>query len=84
MTSTDVVLNSEATIWKWLNAYEYHQDPEKRAHLESLHHVLPLESSIPIFLSLLGDKVQAILQLAALVAVVVGKQASVSVSHRNA
>ncbi len=81
--SNEVVLNSEATLSKWLNAYEYHQDEDKRAHIESLHHVLPLESSIPIFLSLLGDKVQAILQLASLIAVIMGKEPSVTISHRN-
>jgi hypothetical protein len=82
--SNDIVLNSEATLSKWLNAYEYHQDREKKAHIDSLHRVLPLESSIPIFLSLLGDKVQAILQLASIIAVILGKQASVTMSHRNA
>ena len=31
-----IVLNSEATLQKWLKAYEYHRDDEKRQHLEDL------------------------------------------------
>jgi hypothetical protein len=77
------IINSEETLTAWLNAYEYHRDPEKRAHINSLHRLVPLEHSIPIFVSLLGDKVQAILQLAGLIAVILGRQQTIEVQRRG-
>lgn len=57
-------------------------DPKERAKIDGLHRLLPLEHSMPTFMSLLGDKVQAILQLASLIAVMLGKQDSVQVQRR--
>jgi hypothetical protein len=82
ITSNDTVINCELTLFDWLNSYEYHRDPKKRAKIDGLHRLLPLEHSMPTFMSLLGDKVQAILQLASLIAVMLGKQDSVQVHRR--
>ena len=83
VTSNGTIINSEQTLFDWLNAYEYHRDQEKRAKIESLHRIIPLEHSMPILLSLIGDKVQAIFQLAALIAVVLGREESVQVVRRG-
>lgn len=59
-------VNSEATLTKWLNAYTYHRDPEKRARLQELCGVYPLEALRPVFLSMMYDKANAIFELQAL------------------
>ncbi len=74
--SDDVLLNSEEVLQDWLNSFEYHRDKEKRTFIESLHAMLPLDASKVIFLSLLSYKMQATVNIAALVRVVVGKQKS--------
>jgi hypothetical protein len=63
----DIVLNSEATLEKWLNAYEYHRDADKRQHLEQLHWMLPVESSRPMFVSMMIDKARAIAKVAQII-----------------
>jgi ATP/ADP translocase len=73
----DVLLNSEEVLSAWLNSYEYHRDKEKREFIEHLSEVFPLEALKVIFLSLLAQKAQAILDLAMLVQVVLGKQKSI-------
>lgn len=83
ITSNGVVINSEATLFQWLNAYEYHRDPKKKAHIQSLHRLLPLQESIPIFVGLIADKVQAILQLAGLLAVILGREQSIQVQRHG-
>jgi len=75
--SNDTVLNSEKVLNDWLNSYEYHRDKEKRKFIESLHEMFPLEASKVIFLGLLSDKTQAIINVAKFIRVVVGKQESV-------
>lgn len=83
VTSNGTIINSEQTLFDWLNAYEYHQEQAKRARIESLHRLIPLEHSMPILLSLIGDKVQAIFQLAALISVILGREQSVQVVRRG-
>jgi hypothetical protein len=82
VTSNGTIINSEQTLFDWLNAYEYHRDQAKRARIESLHRIIPLEHSMPILLSLVADKVQAIFQLAALILVILGREQSVQVVRR--
>jgi len=73
VTSNGVLLNSQETLEKWLNAYEYHRDKGKKAQLDALHKILPIEFSIPLFLSLLIDRAAAVLDLADLVGLIIGK-----------
>src|SRR5207245_3630815 len=48
ITSNGTLINSEQTLFDWLNGYEYHHDPAKRERIEALHHVIPLEHSLPV------------------------------------
>jgi hypothetical protein len=66
--SNNVVLNSEAVLMQWLNSYEYHRDEDKRAALDDLHKLAPLESSVALFVMILIEKAKAIWVLADLVA----------------
>lgn len=77
ISSDDIILNSEKVLYDWLNSYEYHRDKEKRAIVESLLGLLPLDAMKVFFLTLLCDKTQAIHNVAALARVVLGKQKSV-------
>lgn len=83
ITSNDVVINCERTLQDWLNGFEYHRDLDKRERIQSLHRLMTLESSMPIFMDLLGEKVAAIFRLADLVAVVLGRQNDVKVQRRR-
>jgi hypothetical protein len=59
----DLVVNSEATLDRWLNAFEYHRDEAEALALIRQHDPIPLDASRPIFISLLVDKMKAILHL---------------------
>lgn len=74
LKSNDVLINSEEILLKWLNAHEYHRDNEKQKELETLHKILPLETSRAIFVMMLYDKVRAITILAHFINVIVGEQ----------
>ena len=74
--SNEVLLNSEDTLMKWLNAHEYHKNRDKQAELAALHHILPLETSRAIFVMMLYDKARAIIVVANLINVLVGGQDS--------
>jgi hypothetical protein len=77
--SNGVVLNGEETLNNWLNAYEYHRDQTKKKLLDELHQILPLEASIPLFLNLLVDRARAVLNLADLVGLILGKEEEIEV-----
>jgi hypothetical protein len=79
ITSNGTLINCEQTLFDWLYGYEYHRDPSKRAKIASLHRLMPLEHSIPVFLDLLADKVQAIVQMASMISVILGHEQSVQV-----
>jgi hypothetical protein len=64
VSSNGVVINCEATLNKWLNAYEYHRDQDKKREIEDLHTFFPMEASKVMFLRLLRDKAIAIKRLA--------------------
>jgi hypothetical protein len=58
------VLNSDDSFNKWLNGYEYHRDEEKRVAIQQLCGVLPFGIGRAILISMLLDKVRAILNVA--------------------
>jgi hypothetical protein len=60
ISSNDVLLNSEETLQKWLNAFEYHRDEDKRQELDTLHWLWPTDISRALFLALLLDKADAV------------------------
>lgn len=62
-----VMLNSEDILRKWLNAFEYHHDQDKKRALEELHRMIPLEASRALFLSMMIDKANAVFEIAALI-----------------
>jgi hypothetical protein len=70
VTTTPVlrdVLNSDESFHAWLNAFEYHRDAAKRTTIEQLCGVLGFEAARAIFVSMLLDKVKAIMNLAAII-----------------
>jgi hypothetical protein len=70
----DIVLNSEKTLYDWLNAYEYHRNKEKQALIDSLNSMLPSDTTKAIFLGLLAEKASAIHDVAVFTRVLLGKQ----------
>jgi len=72
--SNQVLINSEETLMKWLNAHEYHKDQGKQDELKSLHQVMPLEASRAFFVMMLNEKVKAISILANFINVMAGEQ----------
>ncbi len=72
--SNEVLLNSERTLFDWLNSHEFHRDEQKVEFIENLHQLIPLEASKVIFLGLLIDKATASLNLAMLIRLALGKQ----------
>jgi hypothetical protein len=64
VVSDGVVLNSDETLMKWLNAYEYHRDHEKRQALEQLHDVWPLGFSKGMWGVMMLHKARAVVELA--------------------
>ena len=63
----DMLVNSEATLRRWLNAFEYHRDRDKAQALEKALGPLPANISRPIFFMLLHQKADAILYLGQIV-----------------
>ncbi len=59
-----LILNSEAALGLWLNGYEYHRDKDKAIELVKRHDPTPVDSSRPIFIFLLQEKVLAIFNVA--------------------
>jgi hypothetical protein len=73
IASNKDLVNSERVLVDWLNSHEYHGDPEKRDAIEDLFGRMPGHLMRFILVSMLVDKVEAIRNLAALVAVMLGK-----------
>lgn len=80
--SNDTVINCEETLFDWLNSYEYHRNQQKRAKIDALHRLIPLEHSIPIFLNLLWAKCLSIAMLGALIEVILKRRESVETQRR--
>ncbi|MGD9652109.1 MAG: hypothetical protein AB7V12_07040 [Candidatus Dadabacteria bacterium] len=56
-------INSEETLQKWLNAYEYHRDENKKIEFENLNRFFPYQTNKAIFICMLIDKVRALTRL---------------------
>lgn len=63
----ELQINSEKALRLWLNAFEYHRDPEKEAKLRTLHQEVPFASSKSLLINQLRDKVDAMQWLAAFI-----------------
>jgi hypothetical protein len=74
--TAEAIINSEETLFKWLNAFEYHRDQSKKAEIEQFHQLVPLDYSKAIFLMLISDKVRAISNVGGLVEIAVGKRST--------
>lgn len=59
----NTVVNSDAILTRWLNAYEYHHDLEKQQELELLKDWFPDSYSKGLFVSMLIDKAGAVINL---------------------
>lgn len=72
--TNELEINTESTLKKWLNGYEYHRDLDKRRELEDAHQLMPLDASTVFFLSMLTEKVHAVIQLSSLLQVLLGSR----------
>lgn len=59
-----VVINTEDILRKWLNAFEYHRDDDKRRFFDDLNRLLPDQSLRGLFFSMLVDQANAVTKLA--------------------
>ena len=74
ITTNEGVLNSESMLQTWLNTHEYHHgNAAEHKAMEELLSWLPGDFGKAIFISLLVDKVNAIHNLACIVALVIGR-----------
>jgi hypothetical protein len=53
-------LTSEEAVQRWLNAFEYHQFPDKRADLEAWYRVFPEVGARAVFLTVLLQAASAV------------------------
>jgi hypothetical protein len=61
------VLNSEETLFRWLNACEYHRDEDTRQAMARLHTALPPDVCEVVFLDLLINNAEAVLAFRAFI-----------------
>lgn len=80
--SNQTVINCEDTLMKWLNAFEYHTDETKRAEIEKLHALMPLEASRAVFIMLLIEKVKAIINISNFIELLLGRVDSIKTTSR--
>jgi hypothetical protein len=73
ISTGDLLINSERVLSDWLNSHEYHRDPDKRKAIDDLFALLPGDLMQAILVSLVVDKIQAVKNIAAIVAFVLGK-----------
>lgn len=73
ISTGDLLINSERVLSDWLNSHEYHRDPDKRKAIDGLFALLPGDLMQAILVSLVLDKIQAVKNMAAIVAFVLGK-----------
>ena len=82
VTSNGVEIISESVLLDWLNGFEYHRDEVRRARLDELHRLMPLDMSKYFFISMLTDKIRAVLNVSGLAAVTLGSHESFTVDPR--
>ena len=63
----DTPVNSELLLQEWLNAHEYHRDPDKREAIDELFRTTPGDFARGILVVMIVDKVKAIRGIASLV-----------------
>ena len=63
IVSNGVLLNSDDTLFDWLNGFEYHRDEIKRKRIEETFGPLSKEAVFAILISLVLDKLHAILNM---------------------
>lgn len=63
----DIDLTAENAIHKWLYAFEYHQDEDKRAELLAMYKIFPETSARALFLCAMLQRASAIGKLGALI-----------------
>ena len=73
LVSNDVELNSDQALFDWLHGFEYHRDEEKRQRIEATYGPLPQEAVQAFLISMLIDKLRAIVKLAAIVSILVSR-----------
>jgi hypothetical protein len=65
-------INTEEVLLQWLNATEYHRDPEKGAAIERLRNQVPGELFDFVIVNLTLEKLRAVIACAKLASVMVG------------
>lgn len=73
ISSNDILINSEETLYKWLNSHEYHRDPDKRKEIDTLLEQFPENLMKVLLVSMLVDKVESIKNIASIIAFIFGK-----------
>jgi hypothetical protein len=76
--SNEVIVNSQRVFDDWLNSCEFHRDHDRRQSLDALLKRLPGDLLYGIVVNLLIDKANAVGDLAAVVALVLGKSRELS------
>ena len=61
------ILNSSEFFDNYVNAFEYHRNPKRRQHIDSIAEQFPLEAQKSVFVFLLGLKMKAINKLASFI-----------------
>ena len=79
LNTNETIVNSDNTLYNWLNAYEFHHEEQKKELLSLMHKIFPKEASRAIFVMLLIDKSKAIQVLNGLIRPVIGKVKSVNI-----
>lgn len=74
------IINSEDMLQIWLNGDRFHQEKEKQRILDAMHGIMPIESSIVLFLALITDKVIAIMALRRIVELFKGEHETIFVN----
>ena len=72
VTANDILINSEAFLMKYLNAYEYHRDKDKQEFFQELYRYFPEEVGRFFVVSLIIDKVQAIENINKVICLIIG------------
>jgi hypothetical protein len=67
ITINDLPLHDERTFSLWLNAFEYHRDPKKRAELTSAFRGPPDDFALAVFRSILADRAAEVMKVAAMI-----------------
>ena len=73
MSFNSELVNSEQTLSKWLNGYEYHNDREKKQFISNMLGSLSEDNAKAVFLSLLTEKVKAIVAISKICCLLLGR-----------